>query len=176
MLLFFIDFDHQFVLNSIQALGEDESETETFLHSLNPARKNSLVKCNLQYVLALLKSLGARESDSEKNNNSKYNDKDNHNDVAEPKKHFNKGKQKTNISQKSQKFDDNNHSNEDDWRNSISQSSVDFPENNSDDNDNDNDDDNDSNSNNNADSKSSKEESSRNSSRSISRDQGNSKR
>ena len=50
-------FDLQFVLLSLEALGEDEGETESFLQSLNPARKNTLVRCNLQYVLSSLDHL-----------------------------------------------------------------------------------------------------------------------
>ena len=43
-------------------MGEDEGETETFLQSLNPARKNTLVRCNLQYVLSSLDHLECSQS------------------------------------------------------------------------------------------------------------------
>ena len=63
---------------SLEALGEDESETETFLQSLNPTRKNTLVKCNLQYVLSALDGLGeledVEESKGESKGESKYPD------------------------------------------------------------------------------------------------------
>lgn len=50
------------MLLSLEALGEDEGETETFLQSLDPARKNTLVRCNLQYVLSSLDQLeGSRD-------------------------------------------------------------------------------------------------------------------
>lgn len=56
---------------SLEALGEDESETETFLQSLNPTRKNTLVKCNLQYVLSALDGLGELEDVEESKGESK---------------------------------------------------------------------------------------------------------
>lgn len=59
---------------SLEALGEDESETETFLQSLNAARKNTLVKCNLQYVLSALDNLGEREAYEECKSESKFSD------------------------------------------------------------------------------------------------------
>ena len=47
----------QFVMQSLQHLGEDENETENFLHNLDSANKNAIVKVNLQYVLSLLNKL-----------------------------------------------------------------------------------------------------------------------
>ena len=119
---FILGFDLQFVLSSINALGEDEESQETFLHSLNPARKNSLVKCNLQYVLTLLRSLGRVDNESAKNAGSSKSKKCN---TAEPKN----GVDQMSLSSKN---NDNNMSDKDDdvsddnWRTSISQSAVSF--------------------------------------------------
>jgi hypothetical protein len=71
---------------SLEALGEDESETETFLQSLNPARKNTLVKCNLQYVLSALDGLETNgleeckgeEHKSESKNSDNYSESSKH--------------------------------------------------------------------------------------------------
>ena len=52
------------MVNSLAGFGENEKDQEKFLQGLNAARKNSLVKCNLQYVLSLLRGLGEPEEGS----------------------------------------------------------------------------------------------------------------
>lgn len=49
-------------MQSLSELGEDEDETQNFLHNLNPANKNAIVKVNLQYVLSLLNKLSENDS------------------------------------------------------------------------------------------------------------------
>lgn len=51
-------------MQSLQHLGEDENETENFLHGLNSANKNAVIKVNLQYVLSLLNKLGENDPSS----------------------------------------------------------------------------------------------------------------
>ena len=128
ILFSFLGFDLQFVLTSINALGEDEESQETFLHSLNPARKNSLVKCNLQYVLTLLRTLGRVDTESGKNTSSTKSKKYN---TAEPKTTIDKSRIQSAMSLSSKNNDNNMSNNDDDasddnWRTSISQSAVNF--------------------------------------------------
>ena len=49
-------------MQSLQELGEDEDETQNFLHNLNLANKKAIVKVNLQYVLSLLNKLAENDS------------------------------------------------------------------------------------------------------------------
>jgi hypothetical protein len=81
---------------SLEALGEDETETETFLHSLNPARKNTLVKRNLQYVLSALDGLGEMDG-LEECKGEEYKSESKHSDYySESLKHDTNGRHNSN--------------------------------------------------------------------------------
>lgn len=82
---------------SLEALGEDESETESFLQSLNPTRKNTLVKCNLQYVLSALDGLG--EMDGFKESKGECKSESKHSDFySESSKHNSSRRNRTSVS------------------------------------------------------------------------------